>query len=176
MKEDSNKRFFLASNSGAILRGREGFTLVELLVVIGIIGILSSLALISLNNARIKARDALRKGDMSQIRTALNMYYDDHGYYPVCGDNWTGTPPDYGATVNDGSVCYSTVLTQALAGGSRPYIGQMPQDPSNPSNKPAAQGGSDIYLYRYVSDSVGSEFVIVYGLEENPNLQVFRGY
>ena len=56
----------------------KGFTLIELLVVISIIGILSSFAVVSLNSARAKARDSLRKGDMAQIRTALNIYYDDN--------------------------------------------------------------------------------------------------
>ena len=52
-----------------------GFTLIELLVVIAIIGVLSSIVLASLNNARTKARDTVRLSDMRQIRTALELYY-----------------------------------------------------------------------------------------------------
>ncbi len=55
--------------------------MVELLVVIAIIGILSTLLLLQLNVARQKARDAKRVADVNQIRSALELYYDDNGYY-----------------------------------------------------------------------------------------------
>jgi prepilin-type N-terminal cleavage/methylation domain-containing protein len=61
----------------------QAFTLVELLVVIVIIGILSTLAIIALGNIRAKSRDAKRVADLKQISTALELFYDDHGYYPT---------------------------------------------------------------------------------------------
>src|SRR3989344_5703822 len=152
----------------------KGFTLIELLVVISIIGILSSFAVVSLNSARAKARDALRKGDMAQIRTALNIYYDDNEAYPGCG-TWNDTAPDFGATVNDaadgGAGCYIGALNIALTSGSRPYLGSMPKDPKNPNNLVSID---PVYAYRYVSD--GTQYAIVYRVEDNTNLQVFRGW
>jgi general secretion pathway protein G len=61
---------------------QEGFTLIELLVVIAIIGMLSSVALTSVNAARKKARDVRRLSDIAEIQKALEMYKADHGTYP----------------------------------------------------------------------------------------------
>ncbi len=52
---------------------KKGFTLIELLVVIAIIGLLSTMAVISLNSARMKARDAKRVSDIKQISTLIEM-------------------------------------------------------------------------------------------------------
>ena len=78
---------------------RRGFTLVELLVVIGIIGILIGLSVVAFQATRVSARDAKRKADIHIIRNALDAYYMDHGKYPsvsvysvskdVTEDGWT---------------------------------------------------------------------------------------
>jgi len=61
---------------------QKGFTLVELLVVISIIGILATLLLLQLGVARQRARDAARIAHINQVRTALELYFDDNGEYP----------------------------------------------------------------------------------------------
>ena len=62
---------------------KKGFTLIELLVVIAIIGLLSTLAVVSLNNARIKSRDARRQSDLKQISTAMELYMSQVDSYPT---------------------------------------------------------------------------------------------
>lgn len=62
-----------------------GFTLIELLVVIAIIGLLSSVIIVAMNSARAKARNARRKADIQQVRTALELYYLNNGEYPHNG-------------------------------------------------------------------------------------------
>lgn len=69
---------------------KKGFTLIELLVVISIIGILATLIISNVNEARVRARDVKRKGYLSQMRTALRLYYNDFQSYPI----WTDPPPN----------------------------------------------------------------------------------
>jgi len=144
-----------------------GFTLIELLVVISIIGILSSFAVVALNSARIKARDALRKGDMAQMRTALVLYYDDNFSYPICGaGDWDDTLADYGSFVGDdpqdGCWCYLEELVPALGAGPRPVMPEPPIDPMNPTNT-----CTNPQHYRYISSPDGQEYAIIYYLEED---------
>ncbi len=80
---------------------QNGFTLIELLVVISIIGLLSSMVMVALNNARIKARDAKRIADLNQLSKALEIYMDNHGSYPnVFPGGWTQAAAGTGCWAN----------------------------------------------------------------------------
>lgn len=60
----------------------KAFTLMELLVVMAIIGILSSVVLTNLNGSRAKARDSKRIADIQQLRLVLELYFDNNREYP----------------------------------------------------------------------------------------------
>ncbi len=71
---------------------KKGFTLIELIIVISILGILSSLILGNFMTSLKKGRDARRKTDLSQIQKALEMYYEDNRAYPLSADVVFGSP------------------------------------------------------------------------------------
>ena len=63
---------------------RNGFTLVEILVVATIIGFLATLGMVGYQAAGKSGRDAKRKGDLEQIRSALEIYKSENsGVYPA---------------------------------------------------------------------------------------------
>jgi prepilin-type N-terminal cleavage/methylation domain-containing protein len=108
---------------------KKGFTLIELLVVVAIIGLLATLSIVALNNARARARDARRVADVKQIQTALELYYNDMGSYPssvVPGNSVTSTYGTYMAQVPktpkpiDGSTC-STWTEYVYNGSTNTY-------------------------------------------------------
>ncbi|MDO8517898.1 MAG: type II secretion system protein [bacterium] len=74
-------------------KNKGGFTLVELLVVIALIGLLSTILLTSLTQARVKARDSQRVGQFRQINSALELYFNLYDHYPPVLNlpSWTGT-------------------------------------------------------------------------------------
>lgn len=72
-------------------KNQEGFTLLELLVVIGIIGLLASILVVNLTSTRKRARDTKRIADVRNLQTAAEDYYGKNGKYPVTiGDLVTG--------------------------------------------------------------------------------------
>lgn len=62
---------------------RSGFTLIEMLVVIAIIGLLASIVVVGLGGSRAKARDAKRISDLHSIQTALERDYSSTSGYPL---------------------------------------------------------------------------------------------
>lgn len=137
---------------------QSGFTLIELLVVIAIIGLLSSVVLASLNSARAKARDAKRKQDLVHIRTALEMYYDDKGSYPLANPGaWGGI-----STVPCGPANGQTSGASAYISGLTPtYISVLPVDPGTP-------GSCNGYLYN--SNGANYKFLVHASAESYPSV------
>jgi prepilin-type N-terminal cleavage/methylation domain-containing protein len=112
---------------------RPAFTLVELLVVISIIGLLSTIAAVSLSSSRSAARDTKRKADIRQISQAVELYYNSNGNLPTNGGWCTYiSNPTYLTFVND----------------IAPFMAKVPSDPQKP-----VQVGD--YLYFNLADTAG---------------------
>jgi prepilin-type N-terminal cleavage/methylation domain-containing protein len=110
----SKKRFNLS----------KGFTLVELLVVIGIIGTLATLVLVQLGSTRAKGRDVKRIADINQLRSGLESYFDDNGRYPATTDLSSILVPSYLTTIPLDPLapgCTTTAYTGTATGAVRCY-------------------------------------------------------
>jgi general secretion pathway protein G len=123
---------------------QSGFTLIELLVVIAIIGLLSTLAVVALNNARMKARDARRVSDVKQTQTALELYYNDANGYP--------------ATV----VFSSTSTTNNISYGSTTYLAILPYNPGPQGDGTCA--ASNEYAYTPTGSAPYTAYSLTYCL------------
>ncbi|HVU59585.1 MAG TPA: prepilin-type N-terminal cleavage/methylation domain-containing protein [Candidatus Saccharimonadales bacterium] len=64
------------------LKKQKGFTLVELLIVIIIIGILATLVIVTFTGIQAKARDSKRQTDIEAVDTQVEAYYAENAYYP----------------------------------------------------------------------------------------------
>lgn len=102
---------------------RKGFTLIEILVVVAIIGILAGVVLVGLRGTGPQARDSRRVADLRQVQNGLELYYNKNSAYPPDSD-WAGL---------------KTALVGAAAGLG---ISNLPQDPTNNAT----------YFYDYGSD------------------------
>lgn len=63
-------------------KGRSGFTLIELMIVVSLVGILATLAIPSFRTATLKAREATLKRDLYIFRDSIDQFRADQGRYP----------------------------------------------------------------------------------------------
>lgn len=64
----------------------EGFTIVELLIVIVVIGILAALVITTYSGIQAKARNSERQTDVNSLQTQLEAYFAQNGHYPSLTD------------------------------------------------------------------------------------------
>ena len=118
----------------------KGFTLIEMLVVIAVIGLLAALILVGLSSFRTRGRDTRRIADVKEVQNGLELYYMKNGSYPTVGE---GDAAAHWGRLRD-------ALTGAGLG-----INDIPQDPTFPTRS-----------YDYGSD--GQHYVIGVTIED-PN-------
>lgn len=128
---------------------KRGFTLIELLIVISIIATLVALITANLLSSRNKARDAQRKHDLGQIKTALQLYYSDYQTYPASSadDIW-------GCGINGTAACS---WGDTFTADTNNYMRAIPQDPVN----------QDPHIFTYTQTNAGEGFELRTYLENS---------
>lgn len=101
---------------------QKGFTLVELLVVVAIIGILATLLTANFIGVRQRSRDAQRKSNLRQIQSALELYRSDQGVYPSTLSNCTCSGSACLMSPNCSSATYMQKIPTDPTGGSYYYV------------------------------------------------------
>ncbi len=116
-----------------------GFTLVELMVVVSVIGILSAIVYANFGGARAAARDDVRKTSLKEVQLALELYKAQNGRYPAagCGVSGTSFTPSAVSSCTDGNY---------IPGLTPDFIASLPREPRNGT------------LYRYSTDTSGSNY------------------
>lgn len=94
---------------------KKGFTIIELLVTMVVIGILASITIVSYSGIQQRSRDSDRESDITLIKVALEKYHADKSMYP-------------GVCTADDVPCVVSSLDTEL----KPYLVKIPHDPKQP--------------------------------------------
>lgn len=115
-------------------RPRRGFSLVELVIVVTIIGVLASIAMSRMVNVSGKTKAAALEAALASVRKAIDIYYAEHGKYP--GYNHSTGAPDNSAFV-DQLLMYTDADGKTNAAYTSTYMygpylrSPFPQNPTN---------------------------------------------
>lgn len=101
------------------IQKKKGFTVVELMVTISIIGILSTIAYASFSDAQEKSRNTKRVSDLKQVQVALEYYYAVNKSYPTTNGGYRSECPEWGAFSRD----------LVIPGLTPTYLPSLPSDP-----------------------------------------------
>jgi general secretion pathway protein G len=107
-----------------------GFTIVELLIVIVVIGILAAITIVAFNGVQTKARDSQRKSDLAQIGKSFHLYHADNDDFitatSTCTAGWNGSGGGWYHSDYDGAGPWKSMSRCLIDGG---YISKDLNDP-----------------------------------------------
>lgn len=107
------------------IRNKRGFTLVELLVVISIMGILTIIVSSGFVTSQQRSRDAARKTNLKSLSDSLNLYYADNGVFPMAGyiNGLISSEGEFSTEINPTkTVVYMKKLPKEKTNGNQPFL------------------------------------------------------
>ena len=93
---------------------KRGFTLVELMVAIGIVAVLSAITFVGVGEVRKSARDRQRETDLQTLRLAMKLYGERHGTYKVANSGFKNLGIGWISYDDNDSQNYETSVTEVL--------------------------------------------------------------
>lgn len=132
----------MKTNLPASRNSFNGFTIVELLLVMVILAVLASMVLITYPSSQKRARDSQRRSDLKQYQTGLESYNNNNNAYPV------------DATAVDPQSLCSTIFPTST-----------PTCPKDPKDGASICSGSALCRYQYITDATGTVYVLYARLE-----------
>lgn len=137
---------------------KRGFTLIELMIVMIIMGVLAAIGVSGFMSSQIKGRDTTRKGNLKAIAQALELYYNDKGVYPL----WDGSGGMKGCWATGGAspgVCAGKQLWQDTV-ATTIYMAQFPEDPvATQKYWYVSSNGSQYQLYAHLENSQDPQII-----------------
>jgi type II secretion system protein G len=114
---------------------KRGFTLIELMIIIVIMGVLAALISGNFITSLKKGRDARRKADLEEIQRALEMYYEDNRAYPLTA-----------------GLVFGNALTNQAE--NKTYMVKVPKDPSGRSYQYISADGTSYKLFACLENNL----------------------
>lgn len=136
-----------------------GFTIIELMVVVVIMGLLSSIIITSLAGSRAKGRDGQRISDLHQLQLALTLFFDRCGQYPLSMTS--------GASLRPSDTSLTADTCPNISGNTLTLSDFISKIPTPPGGTPYSYYPISIY---YTTNSVvgkGVSYVLVTTLEKD---------
>ena len=148
-------------------KSTNGFTIVELLIVIIVVAILAAITLVTYNGIQQRARDSQRLQDVKSIAKIMELFYTENGYYPNATTYTPGSTTLNAAWASTADASWANLETVL-----KPYAAKLPRDPISTPNGDTRSTG--IYNYQifvnqstYCNVAPGQVYIINYRLESS---------
>lgn len=155
------------------MKSKSGFTVIELLISIAIIGVLLAISILTFSKQQVEARDQTRYSRSTILAEAIEKYYEEHGEYPsvpslVSESGVSGSAVAAKLNVEIGTIVFpgvSSSTSNSLTSGSptntkAKYTASSVNSTENTACQTSATGGCDSFTITYKKEADNTDVVI----------------